>query len=119
MTITKTSRDLTGVERYSMTMDPEIKTIKELEDGTALDVIAWLQFEDTDSKTGAINYITTILTEDGTAYAIQSKTFIESFMTIWEMFNDVAPTVSIVKISGVSKGGRDYVNCTLNKSAYN
>lgn len=119
MTITNTSRELTSVERYIMTMDPEIKTIKELEDGTNLNVIAWLQFEDTDSKTGATNYITTILTDDGSVYAIQSKTFIESFMTIWEMFKDVAPTVSIIKISGVSKGGRDYVNCTLNKSAYN
>lgn len=119
MTITKTSRDLTGVERYSMTLDPEIKTVKGLEDGTVLNVTAWLQFEDVDSKTGETNYLTAFLTDEGTAYAVQSKTFVESFMTIWDMFKDVNPTVSIIKISGVSKGGRDYVNCTLNKSAYN
>lgn len=119
MKITATSRDLSSVERYSMTMDPEIKTVKALEDGTVLNVTAWLQFEDIDSKTGETNYLTAFLTDDGTAYAVQSKTFIESFMTIWDMFKDTNPTVSVIKISGVSKGGRDYVNCTLNKSAYN
>lgn len=119
MKIISTSKELSKLDLYTMTQAPDITPIKNIPDGTAINVIAWCQFEDVDTKTGELRTIYSILDENGVAYAFQSQTFYESFMGIWELFaDDNNEVVSIIKNSGVSKSGRNFVNCTVNRAYY-
>lgn len=107
--ITEKSRDFTKKELYLMTKGAEIKTIKEVPDGTIIDVSGFLYFEDT--KDGETAYMLSILNNDGDVFTTQSRTFKESFENIIEIMED--EDFSIKKLSGESKAGRHFVDCTL------
>lgn len=108
--IIKTSRDFTAVEKYLMTMNPGIISIKDVPDGTSIDINGYLIFED-EKEDGETSTICSIITEDKTVYSAQSKTFRDSLENMAEIMGDVP--FSIIKISGTTKAGRPYVNCTL------
>lgn len=113
ITIKNTSRELTKVEEYLMTSSPAMKVMNSLEDGTSLPVLASLVFEDTKDN-GEVVEILSILTEANVVYSCQSQTFKRSF-------NDIASIMegsefSIVKTSGKTKAGRDFINCELDVS---
>lgn len=110
--IKRTSRELTKVERYRLTLSPEIKTIQNLDDGTEIKVSAFCEFADVDEETGEASSLLGILDPDGNSYVTQSKTFMRSFADIADIFDDGEEFV-IRKISGLNKAGRPYVNCVL------
>ena len=109
-TIIKTSRELTQVEKYLMTMNPGIVSIKDVPDGTSIDVDAYLIFED-EKDDGEVSTICSIINKEKEVYSAQSKTFRDSLESMADIMGEVP--FSIIKISGTTKAGRPYVNCTL------
>ena len=95
---------------YLMTKNPDMTSIKDVEDGTQLDITHVCGFTDT-NKDGNIVEIETYLDVNGNVYATQSETFREYFSDICGIF--IGEDVSIIKKSGKTKAGRDYVYCTL------
>ncbi len=108
------SKELTKVERYTLTLSPEIKTVQDLEDNAVINVVAYCEFDDVDESTGEIAHLLGILDKDGASYVTQSATFKRSFSDIADIFADDGESeFSIRKISGTTKAGRPYVNCVL------
>lgn len=66
-------------------------------------------YVETNSKGEEVE-ILSILTTDGRVICAQSNTFKESFLDVWETFGREC---EIKKISGESKSGREYIDCTL------
>lgn len=109
-----TSRELTKVERYRLTLSPEIKTVQDLADGAVINVTAFCEFNDVNEETGEVAQLLGILDKDGTSYVTQSATFKRSFSDIADIFADEGESeFSIRKISGTTKANRPYVNCVL------
>lgn len=110
----KSREDLTKSEIYRMTKNAEIEQMKNVEDREILEVSAYIKFEDTNAD-GETNTINSILTTDGRAIAFQSKTFAKSLEDIAEIMTDSKwdTPFSIIKISGKTKSGRDFINCAL------
>lgn len=111
--INSQSKELTKVERYRLTLSPEIKTIQNLADDTKISVKAYATFDDIDEATGEVAHLLGILDEDGNSFVTQSATFKRSFMDIADIFADDDEPFSIRKISGTTNAGRPYVNCVL------
>lgn len=107
------SRELTKVERYRLTLSPEICSLQNVADDEPIKVSAYCEFEDVNEETGEVAELLGILSDDGHSYVTQSKTFKESFKNIADIFADDEEMFSIRKISGKTKGGRDYINCVL------
>lgn len=109
--IKETSRDFTEVEQYLMTIAPSIKGLKDVEDGTSIKVNGVMIFEDIKESTGEVVEIISIITPEKEVYCGQSSTFKRSMKDIQNIMN--GKPFSIIKISGKTKAGRDYINCTL------
>lgn len=112
MTIVKQSRDFSKIEMYLMTQGNNNTSVKDLEDNTPLYVNGYMVFKDTDS-TGAERQLIAIMCHDRQVYMSQSATFLRSLEGMFDVFNDL-PELPVLKISGTTKAGRDYVDCTLN-----
>ena len=110
ITINEQSRELTEVEVYLMTVSPAIKTMKEVSDGTSIAVDAVINFTDV-KEDGTSSIIASIMTPDKTVYAFQSQTFYNSLKDIMAIMKE--KSFSIIKTSGKTKNGRDYINCEL------
>lgn len=110
--IKRTSRELTKIERYRLTLSPEIKTVQDIADNTPITVTAFCEFNDINEETGEISNLLGILDKDGTSYVTQSATFRRSFSDIADIFDD-GEEFTIRKISGTTKANRPYVNCVL------
>lgn len=108
------SREFTEIEKYLLTMNPEIVSVKDLEDNTCISVQGFLIFEDT-KQDGNVATVMAILGDGNTAYATQSSTFMHSLLSIQDIMKD--KPYGIKKISGTTKAGRPYVNCTLDISS--
>lgn len=113
MTILKTSRDFTNVEKYLMTHDPGIMSVKDVPDFTRMDVSGYLLYEDQNAKGETSELLSVIGSVDGTTkvWCCQSATFKRSFEEIFELFEE--KPFSIIKTSGVSRAGKNYVDCRL------
>lgn len=110
MTIIKASREFNKVEVYKMTQDQGAVSVKDVPDGTTLQVSGYLLYEDVDYK-GENHELFSVLGEDGTVWTCQSAPFKRSFMQMAELFED--EPFSIKKRSGVTKANKDYVDCCL------
>ena len=110
ITITNTSRELTEVEQYLMTMDSGITSMKDVADGTTIPVDAYIEYSDTKND-GTEAELLSIITVDGKVYSTQSATFKSSLKSIHELMD--GKPYSIVKCSGETKAGRPFVNCGL------
>lgn len=95
---------------YLMTKSPDMVSIKEVSDGTQLDITHVCEFTDI-NKDGVPVEIETYMDADGTVYATQSTTFKEYIGDIRSIFE--GESISIIKKSGKTKAGRDFVYCTL------
>ena len=63
-------------------------------------------------KEGNEQTLLSILSEDNVAYATNSRTFIESFATLCDMFADSGEEITAIKvIGGQSKAGRHFITC--------
>lgn len=104
------SRELTKVEKYRMTLDNDIISCKDLEDGTIIEVDAFCEFEDSKDN-GDVETVFSILATDGSVYAGTSKTFARNIREIADIFD--GETFSIVKKSGTTKGGEAFIMACL------
>ena len=109
ITITEKSREFTKKELYLMTQGAEIRTIKEVPDGTVIEISGFLYFDDKKEEETA--HLLSILDNDGNVFTTQSKTFKDSFESIVEIMEN--EPFAIKKVSGQSKAGRHFVDCTL------
>lgn len=110
MEIIKKSKELTAVELYLMTKAKNIQSAKDLEDGAKIAPVAHILYEDTNSK-GEKSEMLAIMGTNNEVWACQSKTFKEDFEDIASLFVDEPYT--IIKQSGTSKAGREFVYCIL------
>lgn len=90
-------------------MSQKTTQIKDLEDGIEISIDYWALFTD-DSKENE-SEVLTIVDKNGVVYATISDTFKKNFFRMVEIFED--EEFAIVKISGETKNGRDFVNCDL------
>lgn len=109
MQIYENSREFTKVEIYLMTSSPDVISLKNV-DETPIPVDGYILFKDK-NQDGEETDILSIITPDKKVYACQSQTFKRSFLEIFELMGGEA--FSIIKKSGVTKAGRDFINCVL------
>lgn len=105
------SREFTEVEQYLMTIAPSIQSAKDIEDGTHITVNGILEFTDIKENTGEAVEIMSVITPDKKVYSCQSSTFKRSIKDISNIMNGKEFTV--IKTSGITKSGRDFINCVL------
>lgn len=111
ITITNTSKEYSPVERYLMTVAPNIKTAKTLVDGDVINVAGYLEFVD-EKEDGSTAELMSIITTDNEVYSTQSATFKRSIKDIETAMQGCFP-FPVMKISGESKAGRKFVDCVL------
>ena len=111
MKVSRTKNETISVkDKYLMTMNPEFRRMRDAE-GTCVPVLNWMLYSDTD-KDGNEQTLLSILSEDNVAYATNSRTFIESFDTLRDMFEDSGEEITAIKvIGGQSKAGRHFITC--------
>lgn len=109
MNIIEQSREFDKVEMYLMTLGNQSISVKDISDGTELDIDGWILY--TMEKNGDNIELLSILTTDKKVYVTQSSTFKRSFRDISIVME--GDPYSVVKISGSSKAGRPFVDCTL------
>lgn len=112
--IKEMSREFTKVEKYLMTTAPDIEPLKNIDDGESIPVDGYIIFDNIKDN-GDVQEIVSIITSDKKVYAGQSATFKQSLKDIENVMD--GEKFSIIKISGKTKAGRDYINCTLDASS--
>lgn len=112
--IKEMSKDFNKVEKYLMTISPAIVSVKEVPDGTRITVAGTLMFEDVKEESGEVVEVLSIITPDKQVYSCQSQTFKRSISDISTIMEGNEYTV--IKTSGKTRAGRDYVNCVLDTS---
>lgn len=110
ITINTQSKDFTEVEQYLMTLDRGIQSLKDVEDNTSISVAGYLTFTDEKENGDSVD-ILSIITPDNEVFSCQSATFKRSFGNITNIMH--SKPFSIVKVSGTTKAGRPYIDCTL------
>lgn len=111
--IKEMSREFTEVEQYLMTISPAIKSMKDVEDGTSISVSGVLIFEDI-KEDGEVVEVMSIITPDNQVYSCQSATFKRAINDISNIMH--GKQFSVIKTSGKTKAGRDFINCVLDTS---
>lgn len=111
--IKEMSREFTKVEKYLMTTAPDLEPLRNIEDGESIPVDGYIIFNDIKDD-GDIQEIVSIITPSKKVYSGQSATFRKSLTDIENVME--GEKYSIIKISGKTKAGRDYINCTLDVS---
>nr|DAU61820.1 MAG TPA: ssDNA binding protein [Caudoviricetes sp.] len=105
------NQEYNEIEKYLMTISPAIESMKNLPDGEKIPVKKYMFFEDVKENTGETVEILSILTPDNKVYSAQSGTVKRSFNDIVKIMGDKPFTV--IKTSGKTKAGRDFINCIL------
>lgn len=108
--IKERSREFTPVEEYLMTIAPNMVQMNSVEDGEKITIEAYLVFNDT-KEDGTTTEVLSMITPEKKVYSCQSITFKKSVFDIWNLFKGIP--VTIVKSSGKTKAGRNYINCYL------
>ena len=111
ITIKETSREFPPVEKYLMTTSPDITSMKDVSDGEKITVDGYLTFDDVKEKTGEVTEVLSIITPEKKVFSCQSATFKRSISDIHAVMENTPFTV--IKISGKTKAGRDFINCVL------
>lgn len=110
MNIIKSTENLTPVDLYKLTMNPNAGKMKNAV-GQRLEVASYALYEDVDKKTGELQQILAIQTPEGEVFATNSPTFIEEFVKMVDFFASFNMVVDAIKVvSGVSKGGREFIS---------
>lgn len=105
------NQEYNDIEKYLMTISPAIESMKNVPDDTKIQVKKYMMFEDVKEGTGEVVEILSILTPDNKVYSAQSGTLKRSFHDIVTIMGDKPFT--IIKTSGKTKAGRDFINCVL------
>lgn len=104
------SKDFTEVEQYLMTLDRGIQSLKDVKDNTSISVAGYLTFTDEKENGDSVN-ILSIITPDNKVFSCQSTTFKRSFDNITNIMH--GKQFSVIKVSGTTKNGRPFIDCTL------
>lgn len=104
------SREFNKIEKYLMTQSPAIKSLKNIPDETSIRVAGFLIFNDV-KENGEVSEILSIITPDNEVYSGQSATFKRSLMDIASLMGN--DPFAVIKTSGKTKAGRDFINCYL------
>lgn len=108
--IVEQSKEFNKVEKYLMTQSKGAVLLKDIEDGTSIDVTGYIVYAVT--KNGEdTKELLSLITANNEVFTTISATFKEEFRNIWNMFESI-PT-PIVKASGTTKSGRTYITCML------
>lgn len=113
MEIINQSREFSTIEAYQLLRNPETQKMSANKD-IPFEVDSWCIFNDVKKSTGEVQEILSIKTKGGEVFATNSQTFMDEFLTIWDMFknkNEEVPPIKV--ISGTSKNGRNFITCTL------
>jgi hypothetical protein len=110
LSIIRTSKELSTVEKYYLTMAPSVQRMKDAI-SQRIEIAAWCLYKDLNSE-GEEQTILAIATPENEVFATNSPTFIEDFVKMQDMFTDNGDTVSAIKvINGTSKAGREFITC--------
>lgn len=104
------NNELSKKEMYKLCLSDTTTSIKNVADGTQLAVSNYCEYEDVDSK-GSTQHLLSLKTDSG-YFATNSETFIRNFLKIADLFEDEG-IINIVKVSGVTKSDKPFVNVTL------
>lgn len=95
---------------FKMTKDNDIMKMSE-HVGETINPVAYVIYEDVDKKDESkFNTILSVMADDGTVYATNSKTFTDMFVDIHTMMEELVP---IIIRDGVSKNGRTFLTTTI------
>lgn len=108
--IKKFPENMDARTQYKMMKSPDVKKMSDTVD-SILEVKSWINYEDTDEKTGEIKSILAIETTDGEMFGTVSATFMREFTDITKFFGDDVGAIKV--IGGKSKSGRNYITCTV------
>lgn len=111
ITIKKTSREFTEVEQYLMTIAPSIVSMKNVDDGVRIEVDGFLIFDDVKEVTGETVEVMSIITPSKEVFSCQSSTFKRSINDISNIM--CGNPFTVIKTSGKTKAGRNFINCEL------
>lgn len=124
VTIIYSSKDnLTPAEKYMLTKSSDIISVKDIADGMHIDIAVMCEFRKED-KDGNIIDLTSFATPHyESVYCTQSDTFRDNLTDIVSSIfdnsiSDINPC-PIIKFSGTSKSGRNFVDCKLDIATYN
>ena len=104
------NENISAKEKCLMAMNPESQRMREAE-GMTIPVLNWMLYIDKD-KEGNEKALLSILSENNVVYATNSKTFIEAFDDLLDIFADNGEEITAIKvIGGQSKAGRHFITC--------
>lgn len=108
--IKRTSKEFSKVDIYLMTLDNDIISCKDLDDGTEIEVDGFIEYNDIKDD-GKVDEVFAIKATDGNVFACTSKTFARNVKDIAEIFD--GEPFTIVKKSGVTKSGKPFIMASL------
>lgn len=111
-TIIKSSRELTELEQYILTLDPSAHKMSDVEPGTTIEVAYWALFEH--EREGEVTEVLAIGDSKGNAYNTNSNTFKRSFADIVSVAGNDG--YNIIVLNGDCKRGK-YIDCALDKQS--
>lgn len=107
MRVLESKGNLTAAEQYYLTVAPNIQKMSAVK-GQTLDVDKWCIYTAVNDKTGEEFELVSIMTPEHEVYATNSKTFVQTFRQIVEIFGtDGFNRITVG--SGMSKAGREFV----------
>ena len=98
---------------YNLTKSPKISKVSDLADNTVIDVKAIAFFTDINEERETETNIVSVMSSTGEVYATNSATFTREIKDLLAIFDNNVENISIEKLSGTSKNGRDFVTCAL------
>ena len=107
MTIIESKGNLTAQEQYYLTVAPNIQKMSTVK-GQTLDVDKWCIYTDVNNRTGEESEIVSIMTPEREVFVTNSKTFVQTFRKIVEIFGTDGFN-RIMVFSGMSKAGREFL----------
>lgn len=112
MRIIKTDKDYGPKELYRFTLDPNIKTLKEMKGKGPMTVTGAVLYEDVDKTSGEVKTILAIATDKG-VFGTNSPTAREDFEALAAIYDAAIPGDPIEVLSGTSKSGREFITIRL------
>jgi hypothetical protein len=110
MKILETSGELTTKDKYMLTMAPTVQKMKD-QVSQVIEIKNWCIYEDVNSKE-ELQTILSIATPEDEIFATNSKTFMDDFHRMNEVFAEDGQKVNSIKVtSGTSKAGREFITC--------
>ena len=108
--IIKATKELSKVETYLMTQSNTMVSLKDLEDGEEIEVLAVCEYRDS-KENGEVTELTSIMSNNNKVICFQSKTATNTLNELVNLFGN--ESFKVRKISGKSKAGREFVDFEL------